>query len=362
MRPRKPSFTSVRAFVVAALAVSAVVSGVCFAGADAASANPKIAVYAFGADVPAVNKAMATRLIAGLSNTGRYQTAENYKEFFNRVDVEPRGKSGLVSSKQIVTVAKRFGLDYVCVAEILSVYGERQVSAHILRVSDGSVAAIGGGGVVLKTFADLTIASENIVTAMFGSVASPGYAAESAFVDVTDWTKSAFTDPRDGKVYKTATIGAMVWMAQNLNYGASTASWCYGGDNANCNKYGRLYDWNAATSACPPGWSLPSRLDWDDLASAAAGGSALAGRELKSISGWSFNSRGLDDYGFSALPGGNRDTAGVYSGINGSGFWWTGTPATGKSAYYRYIYHDVDALSEYTGSDKLGLSVRCIQK
>jgi uncharacterized protein (TIGR02145 family) len=169
--------------------------------------------------------------------------------------------------------------------------------------------------------------------------------AHAVTVTAVFWDYGKFTDTRDSKQYKTTTIGGKTWMAENLNYlPPSGNSWCYDNDNSKCNQYGRLYDWNTARTVCPAGWHLPTRNEWNNLVTAVG---SSAGTKLKSTSGWKDNGNGTDEFGFSALSGGYRDTDdGRFYSVGSGGGWWTtatvyafflgigGDAKTGDNGYY----------------------------
>jgi uncharacterized protein (TIGR02145 family) len=168
-------------------------------------------------------------------------------------------------------------------------------------------------------------------------------------------TAQTFTDPRDGKTYRTVKIDEQVWMAENLNF-ETDSSWCYGNDTANCAKYGRLYTWDAAMKACPVGWHLPSREEWDKLV-AFVGGIDLAGTKLKSKSpSW----KGKDYYGFSALPGGERIDDGSFNYLGSDGYWWTATESDASFAWYWNVGTGYANVGEYSFHKNNGFSVRCL--
>ena len=147
----------------------------------------------------------------------------------------------------------------------------------------------------------------------------------------------SFTDLRDGHSYDIVQIGSQTWMAENLNYEIEGSA-CPEGDKRNCSKYGRLYTWKAAQKACPEGWHLPDRADFEQLIS-AAGGTEVAGNALKSTSGWFKKGNGSDEFGFNALPagyrlGGSENATGKFDGIGGYAHLWTASETPDGLAHY----------------------------
>ena len=168
------------------------------------------------------------------------------------------------------------------------------------------------------------------------------------------------TDKRDGKKYKTVKIGKQIWMADNLNYEAS-GSKCYENKPKNCTEYGRLYDWETAKNACPSGWHLPSESEWKVL-DKAVGGEKVAGKKLKAKSGWNNNGNGTDEFGFSAVPGGNGNSDGSFYGVGSIGLWWSANEYHSNSAYSRYMSYHLYVRASWNIYSKSDLfSVRCVQ-
>jgi len=198
-----------------------------------------------------------------------------------------------------------------------------------------------------------------IIALFVGTVAAQLNKVEARQVAKVTDSLGMFTDGRDGKRYYTRVIGGKRWMAENLNYQTASGSWCYGSDNSNCGKYGRLYDWKTAKTVCPAGFHLPSRQEWNDLEANAGGNTA--GKKLKTRSGWSNNGNGTDEYGFSALPGGYRFSGGSFYNAGNNGYWWTATEGNSGSAYRRDMNYYDDYVYENYYVKSYGYSVRCVE-
>jgi len=167
------------------------------------------------------------------------------------------------------------------------------------------------------------------------------------------------TDNRDGKKYKTVKIGSQTWMAENLNYDADDSK-CYDNDSGNCAKYGRLYNWSTALRACPSGWHLPEGKEWDALTIFIDGGNS-GGTKLKAKSCWNNNGNGMDEFGFSALPGGYGSSNDDFLHIGSGGLWWGASEFNSYSAYYRFMPYNYDYVYWSYFNKSFLFSVRCVQ-
>lgn len=176
---------------------------------------------------------------------------------------------------------------------------------------------------------------------------------------------AAFLDPRDGQTYRTVAIGDAQWFAQNLNHDLPDSR-CHGGLAANCKVHGRLYRWNEAMTACPPGWRLPSDADWKALEIAI--GMSAADSELERARGPGLGDRLKrgGDTGFDALFSGYSDPHenDAFVRLDETAAFWSSTEA-GRDDVSALAWHrDLSAKRSTIWRSKVNqpyrLSVRCI--
>lgn len=116
---------------------------------------------------------------------------------------------------------------------------------------------------------------------------------------VASFSQSNFTDSRDGKKYSTIRVNGIRWMASNLNHVLDSNT----KESGLPKDGGCFYSWEEAVNACPNGWRLPTRAEWQGLIDYFGGDSAAA-IHLKSRVLWDDDEKGTDSIGFSALPAG----------------------------------------------------------
>lgn len=203
-----------------------------------------------------------------------------------------------------------------------------------------------------------------------------------------------FRDERDGQIYGKVKIGNQVWMAENLRYAyvQPTAEWdsssfCYEGDPAYCEKYGRLYIWSAVMDSaalfsddgegcgfdlycdpgrnvrgvCPEGWRVPNRDEWETLVE-TVGGAEGAGKMLLS------KDYGFEDpYGFDLLAAGEHNEFGAsntkYTWLDDylANYWTTSESAAAQGYASSFFVDDTGDAVTTSWVKYEAYPVRCIQ-
>jgi uncharacterized protein (TIGR02145 family) len=210
--------------------------------------------------------------------------------------------------------------------------------------------------------------------------------------DGTNWThnsdgKSCGTLVYEGKSYATFVIGFQCWMAQNLNVGTringtvnqtsngTIEKYCYNDDEANCNVYGGLYQWDeymnytasgssnpsGSQGICPTGWHVPSDAEWSALTT-LLGGESVAGGKVKEVgtTHWlSPNTGATNSSGFTALPGALRYTGGGFDALAGYAYFWSSTEGSSANAWSRSLYFNSAQVSGDDLNKTYGFSGRC---
>ena len=139
-------------------------------GAPAVSqtgAKAQIAVYVTGDRTDGERRALGTKMLAALVNSGRYTAIERSDDFLAKIDSEQmKQRSGAVDESQVSQLGKQFGVQFVCIASITRAFGAFQVSARIIDVETAVVIAVGEDQSPLRNMDDLDSVSFRVVRAL----------------------------------------------------------------------------------------------------------------------------------------------------------------------------------------------------
>lgn len=182
-------------------------------------------------------------------------------------------------------------------------------------------------------------------------------------------------------------IGQQIWMAENLNTDKfnngdaipqvqtkdewvlagqkKQPAWCYyQNDSANGARYGRIYNWYAISDPrglAPAGWRIPDNNHWMEL-SEYLGGERIAGKKMKSTTGWKDNGNGSYESGFNAEPSGGRYANGSFVFVGESVGFWSSNQDSLHTAWFRYLTAVDDLDHKYSLKKAAGMYVRCIKE
>jgi len=186
---------------------------------------------------------------------------------------------------------------------------------------------------------------------------------------------NTFTDDRDGKTYKKVTIGTQTWMQENLNY-ETTGAEAYGATAANADIYGLLYNGDAAKTACPTGWHLPTDEEWKTLEMGLGMTSEQAnfvsasrgtdeGGKLKEAGNahWSGDNVGATNSSAFTALGAGYNYGGTYYQLNEMAYFWTSTDGTtGSNKMNSRALKTTTSTIGRDFTDKAAtMSVRCVE-
>ncbi len=226
-------------------------------------------------------------------------------------------------------------------------------------------------------------------------------ATDSVWIRVFE---GSFIDIRDGNEYPYQVYGTQTWMAKNLAFlpevsiadqESDSLKHYYVYDNeshdilkakkeSNYGLYGVLYNWPAASDACPAGWHLPSDEEWtvftDYLINKGYGfegsGEDIA-KSIASKTGWKLSYRyepgdiGYDPSSnnsslFSAQPAGYRhfkvaSNRGDFRYLNYCARFWTSTMEGTNLVWSRAIYASDGFVHKNRFLKRVGFSIRCVK-
>lgn len=273
------------------------------------------------------------------------------------------------------------GLSYNLFASVRCVSDDTlnvvSLSSSVLSSSSVSSSSISSSSVSSSSVSSSSVSSSSAKSSS-SSVASS--ASKENFFN-PDVTYGTLKDSRDGQVYKTIEINGSTWMAENLNF-AGDADWplpkshsyCYGGLDANCDLYGRLYDRAAAMNSttcgygkscslyngfnrgvCPDGWHIPSEEEVDDLLDFTFGDR----KTLRSAAGWVVSESNANESGFSLVGSGIRVDKDYVNQGRFALLWYYTTGITQKYLAFSGV-EDKMYLTE-NSKETIYISVRCVK-
>jgi uncharacterized protein (TIGR02145 family) len=177
--------------------------------------------------------------------------------------------------------------------------------------------------------------------------------------------------------YHTVQIGAQCWLKENLNVGTlingnldqtsgnGIEKYCYNDNQAYCDTFGGLYQWNeamqyvtteGARGICPTGWHIPKYINVDFEALMIA-----VNYDANALKKVGQDSTATDSSGFSVLLAGYRYENGYFSYLGNNASLWSSTANNATYVYFMDLHYNNSFINFNIFAKNNGLSVRCVQ-
>lgn len=101
----------------------------------------RVAVYVPKNDASrGIGRVLGDKMVAAFVASGRYTAVERTNSFLSQLKNEQQyQQNGAVDDKEISRIGKQFGVQYVCVADVSDVMGEKYISARMIDVETAEV-------------------------------------------------------------------------------------------------------------------------------------------------------------------------------------------------------------------------------
>jgi hypothetical protein len=133
----------------------------------------KVAVYVTGGADDGTKKVIGAKLVAAITKDDDYAAVERTADFLAELNKEQNyQRSGAVDDGQITELGKQFGVDFVCVAEIINVNSSLFTAARFINVQSGLITATANNDKEVKSMTDLNVLSDNVAAALIASAKS----------------------------------------------------------------------------------------------------------------------------------------------------------------------------------------------
>ena len=202
-------------------------------------------------------------------------------------------------------------------SEAVSSSSDNKLISSSSEVQEYSSSEVSSSSVKTESSSSTIESSSSNISSSSIDESSSSEESSSSLSDGYDAINNTLTDPRNGHIYKTVTIGTQVWMAENLNYLPKDTigtiwgglSLCGGGawkskEEGDCSIFGRLYETDFTDekkdSICPDGWSLPTYNQFQKMKS-YLGDNAVNKMKINIDKYWQ-SGNATNESGFSAIP------------------------------------------------------------
>jgi len=169
----------------------------------------------------------------------------------------------------------------------------------------------------------------------------------------------------DVRTYRNGdTIPVVTDPVQWANLTTGAMCWYNNDSAANNGTYGALYNWyalNDPRGLAPVGWHIAKAAEWGYLSNCLSG-DAMAGGKMKDTGNlWlAPNTGASNSSGYAALPGGYRNSNGIFGKINEQARWWVKEESSVTTAQIKIIQFNSTGLTSETLNKNTGVSVRCV--